>query len=99
MLTQETFLTSIGRARSAKGGAGVTYADGMPPFLSASNLIPFISDELRQATAPILFRTPDGLRAYGYKAELLPMVCEVYLSARDAKAATKQQEHIVKACD
>ena len=48
VLTQETLLTSIGRAAKAKGGTGVIGAvervDDLPPFLAAENLNPFISD-------------------------------------------------------
>jgi len=87
LLTQETFLTTLGRAGKAKGGQGserLMRVGGLPPFLAAENLTPFISDELRQAAMPVVFRTTRGNKAYGYDARLLPMVCEVYLLARDA---------------
>ena len=87
VLTQETFLTAVGRAGKAKGGQGserMILKGGLPPFLAAENLEPFISDELRQAATPVVFRTLRGGRAYGYDAKLLPLVCEVYLLARDA---------------
>jgi len=97
LLTQETFLTTLGRAPKAKGGQGSERAlrvGGLPPFLAAENLTPFISDELRQAAMPVVFRTKRGNKAYGYDARLLPMVCEVYLLARDAhlKALKDAQE-------
>lgn len=90
VLTQETFLTSLGRASKAKGGQGseqMLKTGGLPPFLAAQNLLPFISDELRQAATPIVYRTTRGKRAFGYDARLLPLVCEVYLKARDAHLA------------
>jgi hypothetical protein len=104
LLTQETFLTAIGRARKAKGGTGSFAVDGMPPFLAADSLQPFISEELRQSTTPIFFRNEKGVRAAGYDAMLLPMVCEVYLKLRDDcrrqhKPIPQQQSHIVEACD
>ncbi len=49
VLTQEGFLKSIGRAGKAKGGEGST-VDGMPPFLRAKNLIPFITSDLIRST-------------------------------------------------
>ena len=49
VLTQEGFLKSIGRAGKAKGGEGST-VDGMPPFLRAKNLIPFITSNLIRST-------------------------------------------------
>ena len=42
VLTQEGFLGAIGRAGKAKGGEGAT-VDGLPAFLRAKNLEPFIS--------------------------------------------------------
>ena len=111
VLTQESFLSSIGRARKAKAGTGSTaLVDGLPPFLQAEYLKPFISEELSESTTPILFKNKTGGRAFGYSAELLPMVCEVYLKLRDSiheQAATakvpvklpRQSEHIIMACD
>src|SRR5436189_222307 len=47
VLTQETFLGAIGRDAKAKGGSGSRRlaggVDGLPPFLGAENLGPFIS--------------------------------------------------------
>ena len=94
LLTQETFLTTLGRAGKAKGGQGsqrLMRLGGLPPFLAADNLIPFISDDLRKAAMPVVFRTTRGNKAYGYDARLLPMVCEVYLLARDAHLRALKQ--------
>lgn len=103
VLTQEGFLGAIGRARKAKAGTGSTeivgMVDGLPPFLAAANLNPFISDALRQSTTPVIYRTTRGQRAFGYDATLLPGVCEVYLKARDAGALLKTQKHIARACE
>lgn len=112
VLTQQTFLTAVGRAAKAKAGKGSRgmQVDDLPPFLAAANLHDFISDELRQSTTPIVYRTKSGGKAFGYDAMLLPHVCEVYLKARDAHLEAKNQdppgsvllpsqEHIVKACD
>ncbi len=103
MLTQESFLTAIGRAGKAKAGTGsrvlAEKVDTLPPFLAADNLKPFISDSLRESTTPIMYRTVRGQRAFGYDATLLPKVCEVYLQARDSKGLLPSQVHIAKACD
>jgi hypothetical protein len=102
LLTQETFLEAVGRARKARGGRGsVRLADGkqegLPPFLSP-NLRPYIDDDLL-AASPVVFRTPRRAKAYGYEAELLPKVCEVYLRARDDMALLPNQEHIARTSD
>jgi hypothetical protein len=115
ILTQQSFLTALGRSARPKGGTGTRRLSagvgGLPPFLSAANLEPFISDELRQSTTPILFRNKNGGRGLGYDAMLLPLVCEVYLKARDAHLAAIEehgpghgilqhmQEDVVRSCD
>lgn len=101
VLTQEGFLTAIGRAAKAKGGEGAT-VDGLPAFLRAKNLIPFISNDLIRSTTPIEFiplRTFGYLgKAFGYRATLLPDVCWVYQDAMTAGALLANQKHIGEAC-
>jgi hypothetical protein len=103
LITQEGFLSALGRAKKAKGGHGAASVEGAvdqtPSFLSGSNIKPFISNELQESTTPIVFRTPAGVKAFGYRAEILPKVCNVYLQARDAGATLSSQAHIVKAAD
>ncbi len=68
----------------------------MPVFLSANNLKPFISKELELAlTVPILYvpKTGGGA-ANGMRAEYLPSICDVWLTARSAGVLTKSQLHI-----
>ena len=92
VLTQEGFLTAIGRAGKAKGGEGAT-VDGLPAFMRASNLKPFISKDLIESITPIEFVPLRGSgyqgRAFGYKAKLLPSVCWVYQDANVAQADRK----------
>lgn len=116
LLSQGTFLKALGRSRTPKAGTGgFATADGLPFFLQAEVLKPFISDELRLATTPVIFRMKSGQRAVGYDALLLPMVCRVYQDLRDslmakltgsdeedakqAKRTYAQYAHIIRACD
>jgi hypothetical protein len=104
LLTQGSFLRALGRSPTPKAGTGGLVTEGLPFFLQAEALSPFISDELREATTPIHFRAPTGQRAVGYDAMLLPKVCEVYLNLRDDYArkhepVPRKYEHIVRACD
>src|SRR5882757_558107 len=51
IVTQATFLRTLGRSRSPKAGTGIfSTADGIPFFLQAEVLRPFLTDELMQAT-------------------------------------------------
>ena len=100
VLTQEGFLTAIGRAGKAKGGEGAG-VDGKPAFLRAKNLEPFISNELLASTTSIEFTPLRGPgyqgRAFGYRANLLPEVCWVYQDALIAGKLLPSQRHIGEA--
>ena len=70
----------------------------MPNFIGAINLQPFIRPELEEKLKGIEFL--DGRKQIsGYHAEILPMVCEVYLEAREAGALTKPQQPMAQACE
>jgi hypothetical protein len=100
VLTQEGFLTAIGRAGKAKGGEGAG-VDGKAAFLRARNLEPFISKDLVVSTSPVEFVPLRGPgyqgRAFGYRAKLLPDVCWVYQDAMAAGKLLPSQEHIGRA--
>jgi hypothetical protein len=73
--------------------------DSVPPILQGKSIKPFISEEVLQKSQPISFTTSKGKLSSGYRAELLPDICEIYLKARDDNALTSNQEHIVKQAD
>lgn len=88
IITQATFLRALGRSRSPKAGTGVlSTVDGVPFFLQAEALKPFISEDLLMSTSPVFYRTKGGGRGVGYDARVLPQVAEVYLKFRDEALA------------
>ncbi len=93
VLTQASFLEALGRHRKAnvrkKGGE-----ERLPAILQGKAINPFISQELIEKSVPVKFKTDRGATASGYRAETLPMVCEVYLKARDANALPANQKHV-----
>ncbi|MCU4183954.1 P63C domain-containing protein [Acidiferrimicrobium sp. IK] len=92
VLSQATMLVALGR-HSEKSRRGVE-GDKRPPFLSAANLQRFITPAILEKSTPIAYRpvSPGG-RAWGYQAELLPMVCDVYLQARRERVLVPSQRH------
>jgi len=98
LLTQEGFLKALGRSGKPAAGRG-SVVEKVAPFLALDNLKPFITKELESSTYPILFKPQRGSKAWGYKAELLPQVCEVYLKARDAGVLLETQKKFAKACE
>jgi len=103
LLNQAETLEALGRSRRAKGSAGAV--DELPPFLAARNLQPFVDEDLRRSTVPVIFRPlhggggKDGNRQIGYRAELLPRICEVMLKARDAKVLHANQHRLAVQAD
>jgi hypothetical protein len=97
LLTQKGFLRALGRSPSPMGSGGRS-EDGeqLPAFLRGKSLQPFISNELASASTPVVFYPLNGGLAFGYRAELLPQVCDVFLKAREAGALAFNQTHIAK---
>lgn len=95
VLAQGTILEALGR-ESKKGRLTET----RPPFLAAANLQPFISAELSGRWDPIQYRDPrHTFRPVGYHAEILPMVCEVYLEARENNVLLASQRPAAQAAE
>ena len=73
----------------------------IPRYLRGQNISPYISEELRkQLYSPIWFKTADwwGERK-GFKATLLPDICDVWLKARDAGVLVRNQSQTAKMAD
>lgn len=77
VMTSGAMLTALGRPW--KGSYGRTH---LPNFVDAPNLIQFISSELHDVLKPVDYRSTKG-QIRGYQVELLPLVCDVYLRARE----------------
>lgn len=91
-------MVALGRARQAKGRQHYDGDVNMPAFLTAKNLKPFIHSDLAVTSSQVEFKTVGGTKAFGYAAELLPKVCEVFLKAESAGALLPMQKHIGEQC-
>jgi len=98
VITQRGMFVALGMHKNpSKGQATIA---NRPGFLSADNLTPFISEDLSRSWAPIQILSRGGYKgniAFGYRAEILPMVCSVYMDARDAGSLARNQHHIAEA--
>jgi hypothetical protein len=98
VLTRATFVKAIGRKGKAKGGRIYDDEFRTPVFLTAKNLKPFIPSEMSENSAPIIFKL-NGQRMIGYRAELLPQVCGVFIDAEKAGVLTTNQIPIAEKCN
>lgn len=98
VINQGTVLTALGRAPTM-GRREIT--EGRAPFLSAANLRPFVNAELAAMEHPIVYRQPGqgNRRGVGYRAEILPLVCGVYLDARDEGVLLHNQRAAARAAE
>ena len=95
VLSQSGFARAIGRTGGSRGGHEDFF--NLPVFLRTRNLARFIPEALSTSSRPIQFQAPNGGSvATGYRATLLPEVCEVFLSARQAGALHPTQYHIAE---
>jgi hypothetical protein len=94
VLTQSGFMRALGRARQAKGRQHYKGDVNLPAFLTAQNLKPFISKALEVTSSQVEFRTATGQKAFGYSADLLPEVCDVFIQAERQGKLTGSQKHI-----
>ncbi|MBO2652162.1 P63C domain-containing protein [Shewanella algae] len=90
IITQTALFDAFDRPRK-----GEKRLEGLPSIVGAKNLIPFITDDIREKAEPIHYYLPSGGVASGYDAELIPLVCELYLMANDAGALLESQERMV----
>jgi hypothetical protein len=93
VITQTSFLRAIGRSSR---GAAAARQETLPPFLRAQSIGSYITDTIIEKSRPVIFTLPRGGRAYGYRAELLPVVCDLYLRARQEGSLPRSgnQDHI-----
>ncbi len=95
ILSTRGIMKSLGRTWQGRKYTGTK----LPVFLEEKSLKPFINNEQDPVLVPVTFKTDKGVQAEGYRAEMLPFVCEIYLRARDEDKLTAVQKPIAVQCD
>lgn len=88
-------MEALGRPWRGRKYAGTE----LPVFLEAKNLYPFVIKHLGVVLECMDFTTLGGVKAEGYVAELLPIVCDIYLQARQDEKLTPAQQPIGQQCE
>lgn len=97
VITQAAMMTAIGRNRRVSKKPGED--ESLPTILRAQALRPYLTPEFIEEARPITFIKPEGGRAYGYRAEVLPELCELWLAARADGVITESQQPIARAAE
>lgn len=87
IITQSAIFRALDRP--ARGNARVI---GTPVFIDAKNLQAFIGADLRAVINKVQYVNKSGRVQDGYDAIILPLVCDLYLKAREAGAITKPNQ-------
>ena len=93
--------TAIFRAfdRPRKGKPSEEYRlKNVPAFITANNLKKYIDIELGNDDYSVQY-IRNGRILTGYNAEILPRICDIYLSARDDNVLTENQKPLAVASD
>lgn len=101
LLSRASFVRAMGRTGKVKGGLKYAKESQLPIFVAADNLKDFIPNELDGNSGlihPVTYKTGRGINAMGYRYELLPLVCNVFLDAKEKDALLPNQEHIAERC-
>ncbi len=67
-----------------------------PAFIDAKNLRQFITDEVIQDIKGLEYISKTGKKWIGYEAIVIPVVCDLYLSARQAGVLTLNQQPLAE---
>lgn len=59
--------------------------EGLPSIIGAANLLPYVTEELREKGKTIHYFHTNGTIAAGYNAEFIPLICTLYLDANKAE--------------
>lgn len=98
VLTQQGLYKSLGRAGNPKTNAETRGISNLPVFLQGKSLQPFINEDVKALSDPVKFRIAQGGQALGFKADLLPHICNICLDARDAGALHYSQNTMAERC-
>lgn len=91
VLISKAILTALGRPWK-----GSYKQAGLPSFIDARNLAPYLSADLMEVIEPIEYISLRSQTVQGFRAELLPLVCDVYLRAREDGALIGGQNRVAQ---
>ena len=84
IITQSALFEAFGRPMRGSRSKGDQDEPKLPGLIDAQNLKPFISRELAEVIKVVEYEDLNGRETEGYDATALPLICEVYVDARNA---------------
>ncbi len=84
IITQTAIFEAFGRPIRGSRTKADQSTPQLPGLIDAQNLKPFISNELYEVIKVVKYEGFNGKETEGYDATVLPLICEVYVDARNA---------------
>ncbi|MBR2149323.1 MAG: P63C domain-containing protein [Campylobacter sp.] len=91
VITHSAVFRALGR--DPRGNSRI---DQIPAFMDAKNLQSLISSDLQCLIKRVPYLDKNGKEKEGYKADILPLVADLYLKARDKEVLTANQHDTAK---
>ena len=98
VITQSAVFKAFGRTKRGRMKEEVRVPN-MPAFIDANNIQPYINEDLKQVLNTITYTSKNGNELDGYDANILPLMCKMYLDARQAKVLKSQQLTLARASE
>lgn len=98
VITKSAVFKAFGRSKRGRN-LGEVRVPNMPAFIDANNLQPFIGVDLIEVLKQIDYEDKNGNENAGYNASILPLMCKMYLDARQEKVLKTQQLPLARASE
>lgn len=92
IISQASVFKAFGRPQRGVRNPQSEGEINMPAFMDAANLKPFINQEVSEVINKVKYKTITGVVLEGYDASIIPLVCDVYLKARESGAITRTNQ-------
>ena len=102
IISKSTVFKAFGRTKRGrkKDEIRVPSKPNLPSFIDAKNLSIYITPELEDMLInPIKYKTKNGRIVEGFSAEIIPLLCDVYLQARIDGVLTAKQQSLALASE
>lgn len=98
IITKSAVFRAFGRTKRGRMKSDIRVPN-MPAFIDANNLQPFINEDLKGVLKPITYFSKNEKELDGYDANILPLMCKMYLDAREAQELKTSQIHFARASE
>lgn len=102
IISRNAVFKAFGRTKRGrkKGEIRVVGMPSLPSFIDANNLSIYINGELKELLLnPVMYKSKNGRDVFGFKADIIPLLCDVYLEARKDNVLTQQQQNLAMASE